>query len=251
MQNKAFLASIACATGVIMFGATPALGEIVGLYWPSYIVPAPVPTSWGWVVALDLYARSNSPTDNIIGVSNATINLKSDLVETWYNESPGPGQPVAGAQPLTGIDPDLQPQMAWDSFVTIGHDQSAAFNDTVLEPSFEESLFLTDGSIGESTGWYNSNPSNGQGLVGPFSGSFGYVLLGRFTIVFPEDPLAGDIPLFAVSSMTITYTTGLFGTELHTWTLTTPLVQTYYTMPAPGAAVPLLLLGLKLRRRRM
>lgn len=248
MNNQFFISSLALAASMVVAGSTPALGEIVGISAVSIIVPVPVPTGWGWVVPFDLYVRSNSPTDNIIGVSNATIFL-SGPVPTWHNESPGPGQPIAGAMPLTGIDVGLQPQMEWESFVTIGHDQTAAFNDTVLEPSFEESLFLTDGSIGESTGWYNSNPSNGQGLVGSFDGPFGLVLLGRFTIVFPDEPFAGGIPDLNITSLTITYTTGLFGSELQTWTLPSPLIQSYY-VPAPGAALLLLGAGMSGRRRK-
>jgi hypothetical protein len=248
MKNQTAISTFAILATALATGSTTVRAEVVGVAALSYYESAPVPTSWGWVNPIDLMVRCNSPDDNIIGVSNATIFL-SGMEPSWYNTAPKPGGPLAGAAPLTGIDTDLMPWMIGDSFVTIGHDQDALTNSTVLEPSFDDALFLTDGSIGESTGWYNSDPGNGQGLVGDFPGLYGYVFVGRFSIVFPEKPFGGEIPMFHVTSLTITYTTGLFGSEVKTWTLTTPIHQQYY-IPAPGTALSLLVVGVFGRRRK-
>jgi hypothetical protein len=231
-----------------------ASGEVVGIGASFNTIYARDPQGGSsGALAFVLYVVSNSADDNIIGVSDAQVHVTGTYSPYgFYNASPNPGvDPIAGGAPLTGIDWFAQPQMLADSYVTIGGDgQSALTNTTVLDPTFDDALFLSDGSVGDGAGWHNSDPTNGQGMVDHYFGSTYRLYIGVFSILLPDFYDEQDHPHLAVDSMTITYTTGLFGTDLHQWTLTTPLSLDYIYWPTPGTAVALAMLGLIAQRRR-
>lgn len=225
-------------------------GDVIGL--AAFIDDIYAPNPYGFATRVNLVAVCDSPDDNVVAVSNARISLSGIFSPYgWYNASPNPGvDPVAGAAPLTGIDWKAQPWMLGDSYVTIGLGQGASINTTVLDRSFDDALFLSSGSIGDGAGWYNSDPTNGQGLPWTFSPTFGigYVFLGTFSILLDEyDHL--QPPKLHVTTMSITSVSGAFGTELSTWELTEP-ISFDYLPPAPSTALALAMFGLIARRRR-
>ena len=132
----------------------------------------------------------------------------------------------------------LGAKSAIDSFVTMGDplgsgDPYAA----ALDPSFDGSIA---GSVSAGAGWYNADPTNGQGnLTYPDLDIF----IGRFVLSASES--AGN--RFSVSG-NFAYNFGFPGVEFGDGTAEVLLPGT--AVPGPVAAVALAGLGLVRRRRR-
>lgn len=124
------------------------------------------------------YARFDAADDVLLNVFDASLSLSSGGVDV-------PGF-------LQAFDPDLEAvesfrPMAWtphteawtyDSFVTIGAEQGAMSNGTVLDPGFDDSGAAGGLGFGGTSGWYNLPPTNGHGTAG----SDLSVLVGQFVV---------------------------------------------------------------------
>lgn len=112
------------------------------------------------------YARFDDAADVLLNVFDASLTLSSG------------GTDIPGF--LQAFDPDLEAvesfrPMAWtpgteawdyDSFVTIGAEQGAMSNGTVLDPGFDDSGAASGLGFGGTSGWYNLPPTNGHGTAG-------------------------------------------------------------------------------------
>ena len=124
------------------------------------------------------YAHFDSAADVLLNVFDASLTLESG------------GVAIPGF--LQAFDPDLEAvesyrPMGWtpgteawtyDSFVTIGAEQGAMSNGTVLDPGFDDSGAATGLGFGGTSGWYNLPPTNGHGTAGADL----RVLVGQFVV---------------------------------------------------------------------
>lgn len=124
---------------------------------------------------------------------------------------------------------------AIDSFVSMGDFSGGDPFVTTLDPSFDGSVA---GSVSSNAGWYNDDPTNGQGVVG---GAF-QVFIGRFVIA--QSDVIGN-------SLTVTGTTSYnFGTPGVLFDSDTEVFSMPSTPVVPGPMVAASLLGLAGVRRR-
>jgi hypothetical protein len=121
-------------------------------------------------------------------ISNKLLSV--DLANIWVINALGgadtffqvpASQGGGNTAPLAAFLP-IYPQLACDSFVTIGHFINSGSNNTALNPDFDSDAFNNEGAIpgsgcgylaggtpGASVvggGWYNANPANSDGTAG-------------------------------------------------------------------------------------
>jgi hypothetical protein len=158
---------------------------------------------------IDVYAQFAEPSVMVVNAYNSSV---SNVGGTPFHHSdvntitglPGTWTPSASIA-VGGADPML------DSFVTIGGMPGSA-NTTALDPNFTPATAPIPPT---SSGWFNSNPPNFQGLTDPASRR---TWLGRFVIVAPA---TGDSLSFTASITYAEFEGGSTGqTQQSTSTLT-------------------------------
>lgn len=138
----------------------------------------------GTHTVLDLYLTSTSSSDlRVLSLYNLTIALGDGgfVHDDGGTESGGDGNWSASYNILGGVT-------AIDSFVTLGAMSGSDPFAATLDPNFDGSVAA---SVSSDAGWYNSDPSSGQGDVD----GGGRVMVGRFVIL---NDLASDTT-FSVS----------------------------------------------------
>ncbi|MFG0258580.1 MAG: hypothetical protein ACF8GE_11820 [Phycisphaerales bacterium JB043] len=170
------------------------------------------------VQAWHLYVVFDEPA-TILNIFDADIVFGGTLYQT--------GAPFGGDTPpnsgFFGFDPDLQ----WDTYVSIGVMDSTVSDDTTTDPDF------AFGSNTISGGWFDANPATPDGAT---DGTFpAEVFVGQVSVVGSARGLGGSI-----RSIGVTYRDAAGA-----------IVQEIVWWPTPGTGFALLAgLGLASRRRR-
>ena len=103
----------------------------------------------------DLYVEFDNPDDNL-------LLMGTDLTYIWTDDPEGFYQHPFGTNTAPSqVIIDFFPELAYDSFVTIGMLLNDGTDATTLAADFDIQAFNFDGEILGS--WYNSSPPNGQG----------------------------------------------------------------------------------------
>ncbi len=151
MNNREFRiflgSSILC---LAMAGSTSA--DPVGLVVKNVTTFSSPPGTW----TCKVYVQFDDPSDRLLSV--ALSNIRTNDPSGFYQHPQGLSD-TAPPQFLV----DLYPDLAYDSFVTIGLDvvPIGGADGTNPDPDWDSWQFNNNGQT--SGGWYNGAPSNGQG----------------------------------------------------------------------------------------
>ncbi len=116
----------------------------------------------------NVYAVFNHAADRLISVGFTSASTTD--ANGFYQHSLG-----ADTSPPCNLLP-VYPTLVCDSYVTIAKDCADGTDGSTLDPDFDTTAFNTSGSV--AGGWYNSNPSNGQGAPD----ANGKVLIAQFSV---------------------------------------------------------------------
>lgn len=116
----------------------------------------------------EIYAQFDDDIDVLISVGHS--NIITDDPNGFYQHLMN----FQNTSPACSLLP-LFPELAYDSFVTVGTECNDGTDATTLDPDFDSNLFNNGGGV--AGGWYNINSANGQGE----QDENGRVFLGRFT----------------------------------------------------------------------
>lgn len=189
-----------------------------------------LPVGTGTYTVLDLYV-SNTTSDSLrlLSVFNLSIELGDGVFV--HDDADADGQWSAAYSTIAG-DGTI------DSFVTFG----AMTNDdpytAALDPNFEGEVA---GSVSTNAGWYNADPTNGQGDVD----ASGQVLVGRFVVA---NDLA-SATTFSISGE-LAYNFQSPGVHFDNDTKVFALPAAAATVPGSVGALSLIAAGLARRGRR-
>ena len=174
-----------------------------------------------------VYAEFDDPMNIVIGVN---LGYVSSTTGFFHNSIGGAMQsvlPYTSAMNAISDNPDA------DSFVTIGL-MTGDMNATMVTPGFDaDGLINGTGFSGDGEGWFNADPSNGQGIPD----ALGRVLIAVFT---PLNDVNGE-PGIVSGEFTVAYDLPGPGIEFGTASFVTP---------APGSLALLGLAALRGPRRR-
>ena len=233
MKNRIAIGAI----GAVMLGASAQAGTVD----LEFEVNGYGMTSGGSQVAMgagdygvmDLYVTFNtgSPVTKVLSLIDMNIGLDSG---SFVHNDAAATNHWSAQYSAAGLGGDA----AIDSFVTMGPSVSGDPFVATLDPNFDGSI---GGSVSADAGWYNGDPTNGQGVV---NGDY-KVFIGRF-VVANADVIGNQLSI----SGTVSY-------RLDGSTPGDPSFQAgsiVYTMPStpvvPGPAGVLAIAGIAVARRR-
>lgn len=213
-----------------------------GVVEPRFEIDAYGVTSGGSQVAMgsgaygvmDLYVSFDFAYSSTKVLNLIDMNIGLDRGDFVHNDAGGADNwSAAFTVASLGADP------AVDSFVTMGGPMGGDPFAATLDPNFDGSI---GGSVSADAGWYNADPTNGQGIVDGAD----RVFIGRFVV---------DNADVTGNRLTVAGTVGyrFFGTSPGNPDFA--FDELVYTMPSspavPGPAAVLALIGVSgLRRRR-
>jgi hypothetical protein len=190
-----------------------------------------IPSGAGSHTVLDLYLTNNSESDlRLLSLFDMNISLSQggfahDDADT---DAGGMGNWSASWSRLGG-------NSAVDSFVTLGAMSGSDPFDAALDPNFESTVA---GSISTNAGWYNDDPSNGQGNVSAGE----RVMVGRFVI---RNILTSDTTFSVTGDLSYNYQTPGVYFDVDSAVFTMPSV-----VPSPLGMAAFAAFGLVGRGRR-
>jgi hypothetical protein len=218
-QQRVYFCLSRFGIGVALIVSSAAMGEFVGLQIEN------ITSNNDGLEEYALYAIFNSPTDNVLGVSHASIFTTTGFFHNTIAGGQQSALPFTSAQNALSDNPDA------DSFVTVGLFTGDG-NGTILSPKFDQDECLFGDTLTDSA-WFYFPPNSGQGIPD----GQGRVLLAVFT---PTNDLAGSAGVVS-GNLTVGYSVGGPLPEFGVGSFITP---------APGALGPLALAGVMGTRRR-
>ena len=176
---------------------------------------------------LDLYLTNNSGDDlRLLNLYNLNITLSDGVFV--HNDADATGNWSASYNALGG-------NVAIDSFVTMGAMSGSDPFVTMLDPNFDGAIA---GTVSADAGWYNNDPSNGQGNVAAGD----KVMVGRFVVM---NTLAADATFSVSSELSFNYQAPGVYFDSDSQVFTLPAV-----VPAPVGMLAFAAFGLAGRGRR-
>lgn len=213
-----------CALGATLAAATAANAAYTGLSFENYVGAGWVANGFSGLTAWRIYADFDNPADFLISVFGSPLNPMSVASSDGAFYNAAGFDSLTAPLDLTGIGVWTN---QWDTYVTIGLDDSAG-DATQLSPGFATEVNnLATNFTTFNAAWFIT-PIDPQGTAGNYPGN--RVMIGQFTVAQGQT-VSGIVNL------------QLDGGVQH-------LDQAFAT-PAPGALALLGLAGLAgVRRRR-
>ena len=179
MRSKSWMSAIVAVFLASVFLSSKAMAEFFDVVVEQYVDPLAAKSG---LHVVNLYAATDDPADELLSVGNVNIITSTGLY--WQHPFGGHHAPF---EPFIEIDPLL----AFDSFITIGVRVDDGTDQTGHDPEFYENVFNTEGIL--AGGWFNAQPGNGQGDPD----ENGRVLIAQLTLDNPEvgASVAGQIGL--------------------------------------------------------
>ena len=213
------------AVGALAALASVAQADFVGLSVESFVGPGWVENGFAGLTAWRIYAHFSAPDEGLVAVFGApdnplTVNSSNGL---FHNDALHDS--LTAPQNLTGPPTNYWPNQ-WDSYVTIGVDDSAA-GETLLSPGFAvQSSSLAQNFTSTNISWFLSGPGDLNGLAG----ADGRVLIAQFVVA---------------QGAQINGVLNLHGYLGENW-----LDEPFDSVPGPGAFALFAIAGLARRRHR-
>jgi hypothetical protein len=180
------------------------------------------------VIDLFVQCHTGDPATRLLSLIDMDITLASGSFVHNDADATGHGNAFYSKAGLGGT-------AAIDSFVSMGDFSSGDPFVATLDPNFNGSVA---GSVSADAGWYNDDPTNGQGVVGA---SF-TVFIGRFVIA-QSDVIGNSLTVNGTTSYNFGSPGVFFDSDTEVFAMpSTPVV--------PGPVAVTSLLGLAAARRR-